>query len=188
MKFIKPKSEELGGSWLVSDKNDLINIAYKKANCQGYLLEMNAYEKLVYLTGYDIIEDVENSKASFSTIQDKISKKYGKEKCEDFLRTMNDWYVEYNNNWMGDEVYNLSIKLEELFLEFVKQDINNIQSQNEAINYTKKFEFYKTKNLPEIYETTSNNIITNKVLKIDDLDISLKKLNSTLTRVFEESR
>lgn len=181
MKFIKPSTKKPAGSWIISDENDEINVAYTKENCQGYLLEMNAYEKLVYLAGYNTIEKVENKEAPFSIVQDIISEKYGKEKAADFFKTMNNWYVEYNNNWQGEDVFNLAIKLEKLFLEFIKLDINNLKSENEAKAYIKFYEFYKTKNLPQVTDTISGEQITNEIFEINNIDellyLKLQEIN-----------
>lgn len=171
MKFIKPANNELTGSWMISkNENYDINILYAKENCQGYLLHMNAYEKLVYLAGYNNVEKVENKEAPFSIIEDAISKKYGKDKTAEFFTTMNDWYMEYNNDYKGEEVYNLAIKLENLFLKFIETDIKNLKTEKEIKRYTEIYEFYKGKNIPQVKKTLVGEDIKEEVFGINNID------------------
>lgn len=174
MKFTRSASEEAGGSWLIANENDEINIAYNKANCQGYLLEMNIYEKLVYLAGYNNVEKVENKEAAFSIIQDAISKKYGKEETDKFFQAINDLYIEYNNTWKGEETYNLAVNLEKLFLNFMRQDISNLKTEKELKKFGEIYDFYTTKNIPEVRNNITGEIITNEFWEIDNEFLSSK--------------
>lgn len=184
MQFTRPASEVAGGSWIISDENDEINIAYTKANCQGYLLEKNIYEKLVYLAGYKNIQKVESKEESFSTIKDIISKKYGQKETDEFYKAINDLYSEYNNSWQGEEVYNLSVKVENLFLDFIKQDIKNLKTEKEIKEYMRIYEFYKIKNIPEVRNNATGEQITIGFWGINTID---ELLNNKLQKVNKEN-
>jgi len=173
MKFTNPFTEQVWGAWsIANEKGDLI-IDYNKDNCLGYLVELNAYEKLVYLVGYDTIDKIEKGEIPFSTISETISQKYGDEKADEILETMSEWYEKYNDSWKGDEVSDLSIKLENLFLDCMKEDINRISNKEETEKYIKLYEHYKIKNLPQAIDASGNSI-TNNIFNISQVDNTLK--------------
>lgn len=186
MKFAKPANLEATGSWLIADKKDEYNISYNKQNCLGYLVEMNAYEKLVYLAGYETVEKIEKGEQPISILQEVISKKYGKEKTTKFLKTMEEWYVEYDNSWKGDTVYNLAIELENQFLDFIKYDINSLKTEEEAKRYEEIYKFYKTKNLPQVEDTKTMENITPQLFSTKELDKLLKTKLQELSREGQE--
>lgn len=174
MKFTNPYTLEIGGIWSVeNEKGDLV-VNYNKDNCVGYLLHLNAYEKLVYLVGYTTMDKVEKGEIPLSTIEETIAKKYGADKATEFLNTMKEWNIEYNNSYKSDEVYNLAIELENKFLEFVKQDINSLKTEQEIKEYKTIWERYKTKNLPQVIEEDSKDI-TNKTFNIDTIENMLNE-------------
>lgn len=175
MKFIKPSTAEAAGSWLISDENGEINIAYTKDNCQGYLVEMNAYEKLVYLAGYNVIDKAEKGEVPLSALKDTIAEKYGEKQVDEFLQTMKDWYTEYLNSYKGEKIYNLAIDLENQFLDFIKQDIESLKTKEEAKKYKSKYDFYMTKNLPVVTDTQSYQDLTREKFDIETLDKMLEE-------------
>ena len=180
MKFTYPfKYEELG-SWSIEDKKGNYIIEYTKDNCIGYLVELNAYEKLVYLVGYSTMDKVEKGKISLSALEKNIAKKYGKQQASDFWKTMREWYVKYYESYKGDEIYNLAIEFEKQFLSFVEQDIDSLKTQKQAKKYKPIYDFYMTKNLPTVTALKTNKDITKKTFNISALD---KKLNEKLSEV-----
>lgn len=173
MKFTNPYTLEVGGIWSVeNEKGDLV-VNYNKDNCVGYLLQLNAYEKLVYLVGYTTMDKVEKGEIPLSTIEETIGKKYGAGKATEFLNIMKEWKIEYDNSYKGDEIYNLAIELENKFLEFVKQDINSLETKQQIEEYKAIWERYETKNLPQVIKEDSKDI-TNETFNIDSIKESLK--------------
>lgn len=173
MKFTNPFTLEIGGMWSVeNEKGDLV-VNYNKDNCFGYLLHLNAYEKLVYLAGYTTMDKVEKGEAPLSIVEETIAKKYGKNKASEFLNIMKEWNIEYDNSYKGDEIYDLAIELENKFLEFVKQDINSLKTEQQIKEYKAIWEHYRTKNLPQVIEEDTKNI-TNKTFGIDSIENMLK--------------
>lgn len=181
MKFTNTYTLEIGGIWSVeNEKGDLV-VNYNKDNCVGYLLHLNAYEKLVYLVGYTTMDKVEKGEVPISAVEEAIAKKYGADKATEFLNTMKEWNIEYNNSYKSDEVYNLAIELENKFLEFVKQDINSLKTEQEIKEYKTIWERYKTKNLPQVIEEDSKDV-TNKTFNIDSIENMLKNKENDFER------
>lgn len=182
MKFTQPSSLEHRGSWLIEKENSEYIIEYSKHNCNGYLLDMNAYEKLVYLLGYDTVEKVIANQISFSEVQNMLSEKYGEEETIKFFQTLQDWYTEYENAWKSDVTYDLALSLENQFLDFIKQDIELLKTKEEAEKYKTIYEFYIKKNLPQvkmIQKTGTNSEsyvnLTSETFDIETLDKMLEE-------------
>ena len=179
MKFTYPLKSEEFGSWSIEDKKGNYMIEYVKDNCIGYLVDLNAYEKLVYLVGYTTMDKVEKGKISLSELEKTVAKKYGQQQACEFFQTMKEWYVKYNESYKGDEIYNLAIEFEKQFLGFVEQDIDALKTQKQAKKYKPIYDFYMTKNLPIVTALKTNKDITKKTFNISALD---KKLNEKLSK------
>ena len=176
MKFANPFNLNVGGIWSIENEEGSLIIDYNKDNGAGYLVDLNAYEKLVYLVGYNTMDKVEKGELPISIVEETITKKYGKTQASKFLQTMKEWYTEYNNSYKGEEIYNLAIEFENVFLECVKQDINMLQTENEIREYKEIWEHYKTKNLPQVTEDEAKNNITNEIFNIESIDNMLNKI------------
>ncbi len=173
MKFTNPLTEDIGGIWSVENKKGDLIINYNKDTGLGYLVDLNAYEKLVYLVGYNTMDKVEKGEAPLSIVEKTIAEKYGKKQASEFLQTMEEWYAEYNKSYKSDKVCNLSIELENEFLEFVKQDINSSKNKDKIEEKKRVWSHYKKRNLPEVTDGEEKNI-TNKIFNVKLVDNALK--------------
>jgi len=170
MKFVNELTPEQQGTWSISDGKGNNTIDYNKDNCSGYLVHLNAYENLVYFAGYDAVYAVEQGQ-DYSTIEKSIANKYGEEKAKNIVTTMEKWFSEYTDNWQSDKTYNLSIKLQNLYLDCIKEDIKNLDTGNkeQIKDYMEIYRNYKMKNLPQIIDSEGKNH-TNEIFKIDTID------------------
>lgn len=170
MKFVNRLTSQQRGMWSISNEDETSTIDYSKDNCTGYLIELNAYENLVYLAGYDAIYSVEQGQ-DYSTIENAIASKYGEEKANNIIATMVEWYNEYSENWQSDKAYNLAIKLQNLYFDCIKEDIQNldIKDKDQIKKYMEIYRNYKLKNLPQIIDSNGENC-TNEIFNIDSID------------------
>lgn len=186
MKFTNPFSLDIGGMWSIENEKGSLVIEYNKDNCSGYLVDLNAYEKLVYLVGYNTMDKVEKGELPISIVEETITKRYGKEQASKFLQTMKEWYIEYNNSYKGEEIYNLAIEFENVFLECVKQDIDLLETESEIKEYKKVWEYYKAKNLPQVTEEETRKNITNETFNINSIDNMLNKKEQNKVKINNE--
>lgn len=175
MKFTYPFSLDVGGSWFIEFNGTEIN--YTKNNGFGYLSYMNMYEKLVYLGGYELIDRIEKCEVPFSDLKKTITEKYGQEQTDVFFKTLLEWLVEYDERSRGEKIYNLSIELENQFLDFIKQDIEALKTKEEAEKYKPVYEFYINRNLPQIEDTNTQppKDLTREIFDIETLDKMLEE-------------
>lgn len=167
-KFVNPLDINVGGTWAISNEAGTSTINYNKDNCLGYLVELNAYENLVYLAGYDTMNKVEKGEISLLDLKNTIAKSYGQDKADKIWNTMVEWYSEYNKNWKSDKAYQAGIELQKLYLECIEQDIKNLKpEQVEAFGTV--YGYYKSKKLPQIENSNGENI-TEEVFDINRLD------------------
>ena len=174
-KFTVPFSLMEGGAWMVTNDNEEISINYTKDNCTGYLINLNAYEKLIYLVGYDIIDGMEKGEIPFSSLRNTLAKNYGIVQGNNFYYLMEKWYKEYLNDWSSDETFNLSIQLENMFFEFIRQDIKALSTKEEAIAYKPIYDFYMQRNLPIIRVEDTYENITKDYFDTSELDEMLNE-------------
>ncbi len=167
-KFVNPLDVKVGGTWTISNEAGTSTLNYNKDNCLGYLVELNAFENLVYLAGYDTMDKVEKGEISLSELKETIAKNYGQDKSNKIWNTMHKWYSAYNENWQSDEAYQAGIELQNLYLECVEQDINKLKP-NQVKQFMDVYRNYKLKNLAQIENSNGENI-TNQVFDIDKLD------------------
>ncbi len=172
-KFTTPYSSEVNGSWFLFNKDETRTINYNKSNCVGYLNYMNAFEKIVYLVGYDLIDKVERTEVPLSTIKETISEKYGHEKTADFLETMKNWLVLYDESPKDGEAYNTAVALEKKFLNFIEQDIDALKNKKQAKEFKPIYDFYIQNNLSRVVIIDSDKDISRKVFGIAKLDEKL---------------
>lgn len=174
MKFVQPSDSEKLGSWIIENEEESIEISYDKEDCIGYLVEMNAYEKLVYLVGYNVMDKVEKGEEPLSIIEETIAKTYGKKQAKQILETMSDWYLEYEAAWKSNKTFDLSIRLEKEFLEFVKQDINSLETEDQIEKFKKMWKNYKKHNIPQVTNIGETKNITKEVFELEKIDDMLK--------------
>ncbi len=176
MKFTNPFTLDISGIWSIENERRDLVINYNKDNGSGYLVDLNAYEKLVYLVGYDIMDKVEKGELPLSAVRDAIAKKYGEKQADEFLQIIKDWYTEYLNSYKGEKIYNLAIDLENQFLDFIKQDIESLKTKEEVKEYKPIYEFYIQRNLPQIENTNVQPYkdLTREIFDIETLDKMLE--------------
>ena len=168
-KFVNPLDAKVTGTWSISNETGTSTINYNKDNCTGYLVELNAFENLVYLAGYDTMDKVEKGEISLSDLKNTIAQNYGHEKANKIWNTMHKWYSAYNENWQSDEAYNAAVDLQELYFDCIKQDINNLKP-NQVKEYMDIWRGYKLKVLPQVEDSNGKNITNDFFDSIDELD------------------
>ena len=168
-RFVNPYTSDVYGFWSVSGKDGNSTIEYTKEDCIGYLTNLNAYEKLVFLLGYDTINYAENGKISFSTIQTILVKYYGRENADEYVDTMKQWFLEYNKNWKSDETYRLSIEFENSFMKLVGLNVNYINNVEQLNRYRRFFEYYLDKNMPTVFDEKTKEDITADVFDYEQV-------------------
>lgn len=175
MKFTYPFSLDVGGSWFIEFNGTEIN--YTKNTSYGYPSYMNMYEKLVYLGGYELIDRIEKCEMPFSDLKKTIAEKYGQTQTDVFFKTLLEWLVEYDERYRGEKIYNLSIELENQFLDFIKQDIESLKTKEEVKEYKPIYEFYIQRNLPQIENTNVKPYkdLTREIFDIETLDKMLEE-------------
>lgn len=173
-KFVFEISEESHGSWSVENSGGTQEIDYEKNNCIGYLLQMNAYEKLVYLVGFEAIDQLERNEISFDEFKGIIASKYGKAQTEAFFEKMVDWYDEYDVSYQSDAVFRLSVELENMFLAFMKKDIMKM-SYKEAEEFRETYHIYRTKIMPRARIPETYEDITDSVFNVAETDRALEE-------------
>ncbi len=177
MKFVTPFNNDVGGSWGIANADQSINIDYVKSNCNGYLLYLNVYEKLMYLAGYDTIYNMEMYNVHVDSISTAISGKYGDNAGYILLEKIGYRSMEYDDSWCGDEVYELSVEIENYFLSLIIKDIENCKSADELSEVESLYLAYKSRNMPVVYTESIETVITDEVFDtaLVEKAIDLKK-------------
>lgn len=175
MKFANPLSDDVGGIWPIENKKGTREIQYCKDTGCGYIVDLNMYEKLVYLAGYGTMDKVERGKVPLSAVEKAIGKKYGKKQAKKFIKTMNDCYVAYMKSHKGDRVYNLAIDLEKQFLKFVERDIDALKTKKQAKSFKQIYDVYIERNLPAVVNPKTSKSLTRKIFNLSALDKKLSK-------------
>jgi hypothetical protein len=168
-KFVNPLDVKVSGSWGISNESETTTIKYNKDNCIGYLVELNAFENLVYLAGYDTIDKVEKGEISLPELKDKIAQNYGRTKANKIWSTIREWYNSYNEAWKSDKTFKVAIELQELYFDCIKQDVNNLKP-NQVKEYMDIWRGYKLKNTPQIEDSDDRNITNEFFDSIDEID------------------
>ncbi len=146
-KFTNEYTTDVLGSWSIANNSGTKTIDYTKENGIGYLVELNAYEKLVYLLGYNFMNKIDNGEIPFSKVEIEMGKIY-RETGKTFLNQMTQWYTNYQEKgWQDDKTYNSAVKFENSFLEIAKKDKNK-----------EKFNHYLEKNLPTVSDASGKDI------------------------------
>ena len=167
--FINEYTTAKPSSWGVMNDDESIEINYTKNNGIGYILPLNAIEKLICLLGYNMYEDIETGNVPITTLEGKMEHYYGKEKGKEFLSIMSEWNSAYDENWKSDKIVDLSINLENLFLELMGTNINYIQSKEQLARYKEIIDHYVERNLPVVLNGRDGIEITEDVFKIKEL-------------------
>lgn len=185
-KFVYDSAEDEGGAWTISDSKETYTIKYTKNNCIGYLLYMNFCEKLAYLADYKNVERVELGEIAFSDLVDIIADRYGREKTDKFFAIMIEMFESYEESWRSDEVFNLAVEAEMIFLDFIRYDIEKIDNAEAAKDYKPIYDFYINKNLPDVEYKNSYININREFFKIEVLDEMLNE-KLALNNIYSEN-
>ncbi len=168
-KFVNPLTPKVGGTWAIANEKGTRKLNYNNDTGIGYLVELNAYENLVYLAGYNTMDKVEKGEISLSELKGTIAENYGQNKSNKIWDKMTEWYGTYKSEgWQSDKAYQTGIEVQKLYLECIKQDIEQL-NHNQIEKYMDIYRNYKLKNLPQVLDSNENNI-TNEIFDIDTLD------------------
>lgn len=169
-KFMFPLTADQGGGWMIRNESNTRTITYGKANGVGYMFYLYAYENLVYLAGYDTVKEVGHHDG-VSLVRHTIAEKYGKEEEQAFWELLCYICENWDEGWNTDALYESAIRLQNMLLTFIKQDIQALDSSNakEIQKYMDVYRGYKLKIMPSV-EDDAYNLYTNEVFEVDALD------------------
>lgn len=157
------KTEKMASNFIEYNNYEL---QYKADTGSGYPKEMNIYNNLQFLCGYDAMENLKEGKA-LSTLETTISKKYGNDISNTIFKELKNMYNAKENNNTKAEMES-AIRLQKAFLNCVEKDISNLNTKNDVKKYTNIYRAYKLNNLAQVYKEEQN--ITNEYFAIDSLD------------------
>ena len=149
-----------------SSEKTCINYDKESGNGVDYILYMYAYEKMSYFLGYDTMNQLEQGLISEDKIDYLLKQKTG----EDILTIIS---LACNTDDKDSALENL-IKLEKIFLEDIKKDINNLDSYEKVKKYIDVYHNFKMKSFPKygskelIYKDKDDKF--NSYFDIDSLD------------------
>lgn len=175
-------------SWGVMNDDESIEINYTKSNGVGYILPLNPNEKLIMLLGYRTYDDIQKGNVPITTLESKMEHYYGKKGIE-LLEIMSEWNREYEANWKSDKVVQLSIRLENLFLELIEMNINNINNMEQLNRYKEVINHYVEKNLPTVLDKKDEmNItdITDRIFNMHMLKYLIEEKEFSLNEASQE--
>ena len=169
-KFMFPLTANQDASWMIQNESGTRTINYGKTNGVGYMFNLYSYENLVYLAGYDTVQQVGHHDG-VSLVRHTIAEKYGKQEEQslwELLCYIND---NWEKSWNTDMLYESAIRLQNMLLEFVKQDIQALDPHNpKAIKkYMDVYRNYKLKIMPSVQDEAYK-LHTNEVFEIDAAD------------------
>jgi len=147
-KFVNPYSTITSANWVATNNDESIIIKYSNSSGIGYLTYLNAYEKLVFLLGYDVINDLEDGNIKYPNIEKKLLEYYGKENGKEYAKIMKDWFMEYEENITGDKICKLCLDFEDSFMKMVGYNIDLIEDEQLLDRYKSAFEQYLERNMP----------------------------------------
>lgn len=148
MRFTNEFTTETFGMWGVSDGEYYMD--YRKENCEGYLIDLNDYEKIRYVVGYGQLSAFERNEATVSDLIDTAASRYTREEAEHFFKLISARSEKYAEAYNSEGVFDMSVELENIFLGFIRQDMEKADGSDlEGIKA--EYDYYVEKNLPHIY-------------------------------------
>ena len=166
-KFTARYTEACGGIWGVANEDYSREIEYRKSDCAGYLIFLNDYEKLMYLAGYETMLAMERGELTFEEFVAIINERYeviGPYLVMTMMERAHLYDDDVDGSWKNDELYDLSVRLENLFLMCMRQDLLSSTGEefekNEAL-----FRGYVERNLP-VVTTADGEVITDEVFDV----------------------
>ena len=175
MKFIRKNTSEMGGGGLITKGDDSeTELNYYNNNGEGYSFERNMYEHLIYMAGYDCINKMEMKKISLSDVKKQISRNYGSETADTIWKELKYFLKIYNENFEDEKVFNEAVKLQKIFLNFVKTDIENLNTKKPAQvrKFMNVYRSYKLRMLAKWQERIGSRlvVISDEKFNIDYYD------------------
>lgn len=175
MKYMsKPKAEKISG-YLIESEN--YTLEYKNDTGEGYPLEMNLYDNIMSLVGYDLMEKIDSGEQPIESIKSAIERRYGAQTANKVFTELENLYnaKEENNNKAQMEA---AVYLQKEFLGCIEKDIDKLQNKEDVIKYTNIYRSYKINNLAKVYR--NNNEITDEYFNIEKIDKKMTdKINQT---------
>lgn len=180
-RFVRPLSWELTGFWGVGDADATVHISYPSEICSGYLIWLSDYAKLTYLVGYDVMDRLERMEITYDDFLAILCYKYGYVRGRKYMKMVTERHYLYEESWYGEEVFQLSIDIENAFLALVQKDIEKAQTAEELDVIRQFYETYKRKNMPivEIKEDY-NELDRTEYFNIESVDKVLEERTKAL--------
>lgn len=164
MKYANPLKVEKTASNFIEYNN--YELEYKADTGAGYPKEMNIYNNLQFLCGYNVMESLKEGKP-ISTLESTISKKYGNDVSSSIFKELEKMYnIQQNGN--NKQKMESAIKLQKMFLSCIEKDISNLNKKSDVIKYANIYRMYKLNNLAQMYNGEKN--VTNSYFSINSLD------------------
>ena len=164
MKYANPLKVEKMASNFIRDNN--YELEYKADTGSGYPKEMNIYNNLQFLCGYNVMESLKEGKP-ISTLESTISKKYGSDISNSIFRELKNMYNAQQNDNKKQEMES-AVKLQKEFLSCIEKDISSLNKKSHVIKYANIYRMYKLNNLAQMYNGEKN--VTNSYFSINSLD------------------
>lgn len=131
MKFICKNTSDMGGSgYIDKGDNSETKLNYFNNNGNGYPFEKNIYEHLIYLAGFDCINKMELKKISLSDVKKQIAQNYGNEAADSIWKELKYFLKIHAETVHSKKVFDEAVKLQKIFLNVVKTDIENLDTRN----------------------------------------------------------
>lgn len=189
-RFVQKKTLFQCGSNIINNSSGTKEISYNKEYCIGYLNLVEMYNKLIYLTENTLSTELFNGSNQKKSLFLLISDRYGNRLTEELLTCINKWSEYYNNDiYINDTLFDLSVKIEKLFLQCIKIDIDSldINKPDDILYFAELYRNYKLMFMPQIFENEVN--VTKDVLEIKKYDTALvdKIIASKAVRKFSDN-
>ena len=176
MKFVRENISEMGGGGVI-DKGDNseTSLDYYNNNGEGYPFQRNMYEHLIYMAGFDCIHKMEMKKISISDVKKQIGKNYGNETADKVWKELKYFLKLYGEDTKNEyKLFNEAIKIQKIFLNFVKTDIENLNTKKPAQvrKFMNVYRSYKLRMLAKWQERIGSRlvVISDEKFNIDYYD------------------
>lgn len=131
-----------------------------------YIMYMYSYDKMVYILGYDVINKYEKGLISDQDLRNMLQEKTNIDVFNIISKACNEK--------INDVSFDNIIKLEKIFLNQIKNDINNLDSYDKTVKYIDIYRNFKIKYFPKIGKKeemySANDDIFDDYFEIDEID------------------
>lgn len=188
-KFMFPLTSNQDSAWMIRNESNTRTINYGKTTGVGYMFNLYSYENLVYLAGYDTVKQVGHHDG-VSLVRHTITQKYGKEEEQAFWELLCYINDSWDEAWNTDALYESAVQLQNMLLDFIKQDIRALDPNNpeEIQKYMDVYRGYKLKIMPSVGDDEYN-LYTNEVFEVDETDeLLIDKIEEAHLYSFSKNR